>query len=70
MRLSHDIDRYHNLECHVSAHVENSSATCNAVHIGIFQSVQMTLVCLVQQVVGGDVKLCNLLAIYVYICAC
>ena len=57
-------------EDHVAPHVVDALPTCRMVHIAIFQSAQVVLISLVQQVLGCDVEFGNLLLVNVQIGAC
>ena len=48
--------RDYQLERDVAPHVEDASAACHHVLVGIFQSAQVVLVGFVQQVVGCDIE--------------
>jgi len=49
--------RDHQLEGDVAPHVEDASATCHHVLVGILQSAQVVLISFVQQVVGCDIEM-------------
>ena len=47
----------------ISARIENSSPSRHIVYVGIFKSAEMALVSAVEQIVGNEVQLAELVAI-------
>ncbi len=64
------IDRHHELYADVAPHVVDTAPIGDGVEVGIFQSVQVILVGLVQNVVGNDIQLCHLLPFPLYVRSC
>ena len=60
-------DGNNHLEDDVAPHVEDTLSASGIVHVAILQTAQVVLIGCVQQVLGSDVELRNLLLVYVQV---